>query len=77
MRPQANVRSAAARLPEKTLPSMAVTVTAQSDRDITELAARLRQLDTPVIGRVQNGVLWLDVRAIDDPDALCAALGGL
>ncbi len=64
-------------LPERTLPSMAVSVTAQSDRDITELAARLRRLDTPVIGRVQNGVLWLDVRTIDDADALCAALAGL
>ena len=32
---------------------------------------------TPVIGRVQNGALWLDVRAIDDADALCASLDGL
>ncbi len=56
---------------------MAVSVTAESDRDITALAERLRQLETPVIGRVHNGALWLDVRAIDDADALCVSLDGL
>ena len=64
-------------LPEETLPSVAVSITAPSDRDVMALAGRLRQLDTPVIGRVQNGALWLDVRAIDDVDALCTALEGL
>jgi seryl-tRNA(Sec) selenium transferase len=37
----------------------------------------LRLLETPVVGRIQKGALWLDVRAIDDADALCATLGGL
>jgi len=64
-------------LPEETLPSIAVSVTASSDRDLTALATRLRQLGTPVIGRVHGGALWLDVRAIDDADALCASLDGL
>ena len=64
-------------LPEETLPSVAVSITAPSDRDVMALAGRLRQLDTPVIGRVQNGALWLDVRAIDDVDALCTTLEGL
>jgi L-seryl-tRNA(Ser) seleniumtransferase len=64
-------------LPEETLPSMAVSVAASSDRDVTALATRLRQLSTPVIGRVHSGALWLDVRAIDDADALCASLDGL
>jgi len=44
---------------------------------LTALATRLRQLGTPVIGRVHGGALWLDVRAIDDADALCASLDGL
>jgi L-seryl-tRNA(Ser) seleniumtransferase len=64
-------------LPEETLSSMAVSVTAPSDRELTALADRLRQLETPVIGRVQNGALWLDVRSIDDVDALCTVLEGL
>jgi L-seryl-tRNA(Ser) seleniumtransferase len=64
-------------LPQETLASVAVSITSQSDRDLTELAKRLRLLETPVIGRIQNGALWLDVRAIDDADALCLTLGGL
>jgi len=64
-------------LPEATLPSAAVTITAPTDKDLRQLATRLRHLDTPIIGRIHNGVLTLDVRTIDDADLLCTNLDGL
>ena len=64
-------------LPEATLASAAVVVTARSDRAITQLAEKLRRLETPIIGRIHDGALRLDVRTIDDADALCAALAAL
>ena len=65
------------RVPQETLESVAVSITAHSDGYLTELALRMRLLETPVIGRLQNGALWLDVRVIDDADTLCATLGRL
>jgi L-seryl-tRNA(Ser) seleniumtransferase len=64
-------------LPEATLASAAIVITASSGADVMRLADRLRRLDAPVIGRMHDGALRLDVRTIDDADALCAALGAL
>jgi len=64
-------------LPEATLPSAAVTIDAASDAQLRNLVVRLRNLDVPVIGRVHDGAVWLDLRAVDDVDALCADLGRL
>jgi L-seryl-tRNA(Ser) seleniumtransferase len=64
-------------LPEATLPSAAVAITAPSDGDLRNLATRLRHLTTPVIGRIHDGVLTLDVRTIDDVDALSTNLDAL
>ena len=64
-------------LPEATLPSAAVTIDAASDAQLRDLIARLRNLDIPVIGRVHDGTVWLDLRAVDDVDALCTALARL
>ncbi len=61
-------------LPEATLPSAAVAISATADSQLRALAVRLRRLDTPVLGRLHDGVLLLDVRTIDDVDALCATL---
>jgi L-seryl-tRNA(Ser) seleniumtransferase len=62
-------------LPQTTLPSRAVRIEAGADRDVVALAHRLRTLSQPVIGRVHDGALLLDVRALADPDALIALLG--
>jgi L-seryl-tRNA(Ser) seleniumtransferase len=64
-------------LPEATIASASVRITAGSGGNVARLAARLRGLPTPVIGRIHEGALWLDVRTIDDVDALCANLEGL
>ena len=64
-------------LPEATLPSAAVVVDAPDDAALRDLAQRLRNLDVPVIGRIHDGALWLDVRTVDDIDDLCSELGKL
>ncbi|MFQ3622690.1 MAG: L-seryl-tRNA(Sec) selenium transferase [Acetobacteraceae bacterium] len=48
-------------LPVDLLPSSAVTVTG---RGLESLAARLRRLPLPVIGRIAEGRLWLDCRCL-------------
>ncbi len=54
--------------PADPLPSYALTFTPLSgnNSELTALAQRLRMCAAPVIGRVQNGKLWLDLRCLDD-----------
>ena len=63
-------------LPETTLASAAVVIRASSESETIRLADRLRRLEVPVIGRIHDGAIWLDVRTIDDTDALCTNLDG-
>ena len=56
-------------LPLETLPSFAVRL-AGTDA----LAARLRALPCPVIGRIHDGALWLDLRCLEDEAAFLANL---
>jgi L-seryl-tRNA(Ser) seleniumtransferase len=55
-------------LPVERLPSAALVVTCVAARGggraINEMAARLRGLPTPVVGRVHEGALWLDARCL-------------
>jgi L-seryl-tRNA(Ser) seleniumtransferase len=65
-------------LPEDRLASMAVTV---AGRGIESLAARLRALALPVLGRIAEGRLWLDCRCLTEADerdlaGVLPALGG-
>ncbi len=55
-------------LPVERLPSFAVTFTPRDGRgsSLNSLAQRWRQLPRPVIGRLQEGKLWLDLRCLDD-----------
>jgi L-seryl-tRNA(Ser) seleniumtransferase len=60
-------------LPVDLLPSFAVTL---GGREPDRLAATLRALPCPVIGRIHDGRLWLDCRCLE-PDSETAFLGQL
>lgn len=68
-------------LPVEVLPSGALSITAANgeDKPLRSLAGRLRQLPVPVIGRLQNGVLLLDLRCLEviDEDAFLEQLSEL
>jgi L-seryl-tRNA(Ser) seleniumtransferase len=68
-------RAGGGALPQASLPSRALTLAVASLAP-QELEARLRQAATPVIGRVEQGVVWLDVRTLlpGDQAAIMAAL---
>ncbi len=57
-------------LPVDTLPSHALVLTPRSgkDSDLRHLARWLRQRTRPVIGRVHDGALWLDLRCLEPED---------
>jgi L-seryl-tRNA(Ser) seleniumtransferase len=52
-------------LPEHRLSGWAVVVTGSK---VTMLAARLREAPTPVLVRVHDDAIWLDVRTLRDDD---------
>jgi L-seryl-tRNA(Ser) seleniumtransferase len=61
-------------LPLDTLPSFGLRIEPlatkrASGSALGRLAAELRSLPTPVIGRVSDGALWLDLRCLDDEAA--------
>lgn len=55
-------------LPVDRLPSAALTLAPRDGRGsrLEALAARWRQLPVPVIGRIYDGRLWLDLRCLED-----------
>ncbi|MEG0533250.1 MAG: L-seryl-tRNA(Sec) selenium transferase, partial [Citrobacter sp.] len=55
-------------LPVDRLPSAALTFTPHDGRGsrLEALAARWRALPVPVIGRIYDGRLWLDLRCLED-----------
>ena len=64
-------------LPTQGIDSISVRITGSSDADARALLTRLRQLPTPVIGRLHDGAVWLDMRLAEPLDALTRALGQL
>jgi len=60
-------------LPVDLLPSFALTL---RGKKLDGLAAALRGLPIPVIGRIADGALWLDLRTLDDEAAFAAQLDG-
>ncbi len=63
-------------LPIDRLPSFAITFAPLDGKgsSVESLAAKWRQLPQPVIGRLKDGKLWLDLRCLDDEHALLQVL---
>ena len=57
-------------LPQETIPSVAIAIAPapgeHAGRRLDALAAALRRLPVPVIGRIEKGALLLDLRCLDD-----------
>jgi L-seryl-tRNA(Ser) seleniumtransferase len=68
-------------LPAETLPSAGLAIrpagARASGRALNALAAALRALPVPVIGRIENQSLVLDLRCLEDDQALLASLAHL
>lgn len=59
-------------LPEHTLPSIAVRIGHPDGSRVEALHVALRKLETPVIGRISQGAVWLDVRGAEPLEPLAA-----
>ena len=64
-------------VPDRTLESRAVVIRHGQSSRVRELEQQLRRLPEPVVGRIQKGALWLDLRAVADFDGLLAAVEAL
>jgi L-seryl-tRNA(Ser) seleniumtransferase len=68
-------------LPMETVPSAGLAITPRaakrSGRLLKALSMALRQLPIPVVGRIENGALILDLRCLDNDDAFVANLATL
>ena len=64
-------------LPDQTIRSICVRVSASEEKMIRELQTRLRQLPEPVVARISQGSLWLDMRGAERLDELLLSLGCL
>jgi L-seryl-tRNA(Ser) seleniumtransferase len=68
-------------LPVETLPSLAIAIKPAAARGgqrlLNALAVALRRLAVPVIGRIEDGALFMDLRCLEDADAFIANLATL
>ena len=56
--------------PMATIPSFAVTIAEKTEAKLTALLAIFKGLEQPIIGRVEKGKIWLDLRSVADFKAL-------
>lgn len=61
-------------LPDQTIDSICVAIGCKEERQLRDLQTQLRQLPTPVIGRLSQGRLWLDMRGAELLEELCVNL---
>jgi L-seryl-tRNA(Ser) seleniumtransferase len=63
-------------LPIDRLPSIAITLMPHSGKggELEALSQQCRSLSRPVIGRISEGKLWLDLRCLEDEEGLLHAL---
>ena len=55
-------------MPVQNIPSYALAITAITDADIRRLSEAMRRLPFPVLGRLHEGKLLLDLRCLDDDE---------
>ncbi|SFB33245.1 L-seryl-tRNA(Sec) selenium transferase [Rhizobium sp. NFR07] len=61
-------------LPVDTIPSAGLRITASSGSALEALAALFRSLPRPILGRLQDGAMVLDLRCLTDEDAFIRSL---
>jgi len=64
-------------LPDRRIESIAVTIAHEEDGLLRHLLDRLRGLDEPIVGRLNQGRVWLDMRGAERIDELLNTLGTL
>ncbi|QIW15164.1 L-seryl-tRNA(Sec) selenium transferase [Pasteurellaceae bacterium RH1A] len=61
-------------LPTQTLPSVAVSIQAEKQGDLLALEEAFKQYPSPIIGRMAQGKMWLDLRSVTQFDELIMML---
>ena len=56
--------------PMERIPSVAVTFSEKTPQKLSALSTRFKRLSQPIIGRMENGKLWLDLRSVADIETL-------
>ena len=64
-------------LPLATLPSIGIELRPGGGRGLRELATALRALPLPVIGRIEDGAMVLDLRCLEEPAKLTESIARL
>ncbi|WP_409500708.1 L-seryl-tRNA(Sec) selenium transferase [Mannheimia glucosida] len=62
-------------LPTETLPSVAVTISAEKQSDLIALEQQFKTYPNPIIGRFAQQKFWLDLRSVAEFDKLIEMLG--
>lgn len=63
--------------PMERIPSVAVTIAEKTNAKLSALSDRFKQLSQPIIGRMENGKIWLDLRSLADIETLLNTLDEL
>ncbi|PRI65088.1 L-seryl-tRNA(Sec) selenium transferase [Haemophilus influenzae] len=63
--------------PMERIPSVAVTIAEKTNAKLSALSARFKQLSQPIIGRMENGKIWLDLRSLAAIETLLNTLDEL
>ena len=64
-------------LPVENIESLGLAITASEDSKLRQLSVVLRRLPMPVIGRLNDGSLWLDLRCLDCEELFIEQCGAL
>ena len=63
-------------LPDKTVDSLALVIK-HADMKSEDLVSKMRTLSTPIIGRIKEDRVWLDMRGAEPLEELIAVVGEL